>query len=419
MNFPPPSPKQANVIWFCVTSIAVAAVIALVGLVLWGLGFVINLLTPVLLPLALAGVLAYLLDPVVDLIENYRVPRVRAIVLVFFMAVMLFLTLLTTVVPAIVVQTQKLVQDAPDDVRRLRTRVDEWQIRSPLGRKLSSLWNAGVHDTLSTNSPTAGSSTNSPVASTNQSAAALASSQTPTVSDPVLTSRPSLLTDTIAPWIAKIGPTVLGWIGTQLTRMASWVGLLAGLALVPVYVFYFLLEKQGINKHWTDYLPINESRIKEELVFVLTAINDCLIVFFRGQVLVAMCIGTLLAIGYSLVGLKYALLLGVVAGVLGIIPYLGAIMSLIPALVIAVVQFGTWWHPLLILGVYACVQMAEGLFISPKIIGDRVGLHPLTVIVAVLVGTTLLGGIIGGVLAIPLTAALRTLMFRYIWKKPA
>lgn len=410
MNFPPPSPKQANVIWFCLTSIVVAAVIALVGLVLWGFGLVINLLTPVILPLALAGILAYLLDPVVDFIEKKRVPRIRAIVLVFFMAIMMFVTLLTTVVPAIVVQSQKLIQDAPNDVKKLRLRIDEWQVNSPIGRKLSTLWNAGLRDALGTNS--------SPSSLTNRTAAASTTPSVPAVSESTPTKPISLLTDTIAPWIANTIPTVFDWITNQLTRLASWVGLLAGLALVPVYVFYFLIEKKGINEHWTEYLPINESRIKEELIFVLTAINDCLIVFFRGQVLVAMCIGTLLAIGYSMVGLHYALLLGLMAGVLGIIPYLGAIMSLIPALAIAVVQFGTWWHPLLVLGVYACVQMAEGLFISPKIIGDRVGLHPLTVIVAVLVGTSLLGGIIGGVLAIPLTAALRTLMFRYIWKKP-
>ncbi|MEO5802699.1 MAG: AI-2E family transporter, partial [Verrucomicrobiota bacterium] len=76
-----------------------------------------------------------------------------------------------------------------------------------------------------------------------------------------------------------------------------------------------------------------------------------------------------------------------------------------------------WLHPLLVLVIFGAVQLVEGFVISPKIIGDRVGLHPLTIIVAVLVGTTLMGGILGGVLAIPLTAALRTLMFRYVWKK--
>jgi predicted PurR-regulated permease PerM len=74
-------------------------------------------------------------------------------------------------------------------------------------------------------------------------------------------------------------------------------------------------------------------------------------------------------------------------------------------------------HPVLVLAVFALVQLIEGLVISPKIMGDRVGLHPLTIIIAVMVGTTLMGGIIGGILAIPLTAALRVLMFRYVWKR--
>ena len=103
---------------------------------------------------------------------------------------------------------------------------------------------------------------------------------------------------------------------------------------------------------------------------------------------------------------------------LSVIPYLGAILTLVPALVLAAVQFHDWLHPLLVLAVFGAVQLLEGLVISPKIIGDRVGLHPLTIIIAVMIGTTLLGGVLGGILAIPLTAALRVLMFRYVWKQP-
>jgi predicted PurR-regulated permease PerM len=72
----------------------------------------------------------------------------------------------------------------------------------------------------------------------------------------------------------------------------------------------------------------------------------------------------------------------------------------------------------LVLIVFGCVQGLEGLVISPRIMGGRVGLHPLTIIIAVMVGTTLLGGLLGGILSIPLTAALRVVMFRYIWKRP-
>jgi len=104
-----------------------------------------------------------------------------------------------------------------------------------------------------------------------------------------------------------------------------------------------------------------------------------------------------------------------VAGILGIVPYLGVMLSIVPALIISMVENPGWYHPALTLGIFVLVQMAEGLVISPRIIGDRVGMHPLTVIIAIMIGTTLMGGIIGGVLAIPLTAALRTLMFRYVW----
>jgi predicted PurR-regulated permease PerM len=101
---------------------------------------------------------------------------------------------------------------------------------------------------------------------------------------------------------------------------------------------------------------------------------------------------------------------------LTIIPFLGAILTCVTAFIIAVVAFGDWQHPLLVLAVFAVVQALEGLVIQPKIMGDRVGLHPVTIIIALMVGTTLLGGILGGMLAIPLTAALRVVMFRYVWK---
>jgi predicted PurR-regulated permease PerM len=206
-------------------------------------------------------------------------------------------------------------------------------------------------------------------------------------------------------------------LGTKSRSRCFRLVCLVGIAMVPVYLFYLLLEKEGIKRSWTDYLPIHESHWKEEIVFIITQINDYLILFFRGQVLVALCDGILLTIGFVAIGLNYALLLGMVAGLLSIVPFLGVALSIVPALLLALVQYGDWLHPALVLGVFAIVQFLEGFVISPKIMGDRVGLHPLTIILAVMVGTTLMGGIIGGILAIPLTAALRVLMFRYVWRR--
>jgi predicted PurR-regulated permease PerM len=144
-----------------------------------------------------------------------------------------------------------------------------------------------------------------------------------------------------------------------------------------------------------------------------------MIAFFRGQLLVAICDGILYTIGFLIIGLPYAILVGVMATVLTIIPFLGAITTCVSAFLIMALQYGDWKHPALVLIVFAVVQALEGLVISPRIMGDRVGLHPLSIIIAVMVGTTLLGGLLGGILAIPLTAVLRVLLSRYVWKRTA
>ena len=368
MNFPPPTEKQGRFLWFALTAFAAATVLALVAGLLWGLGWLVNQLASVIFPLAIAAVLAYLLDPVVDFLQRRKIPRTRAILLVFFALLMFALILLATVVPQLALEIKGLVQQTPVYAEKLRFYFTDTFAQSALAER----------------------------------------------------ARQALASDVgmkLQAWLATAAPLVSGWLFLQLQRAASWFGFLVGLALVPVYLFYFLQEKSGIQRNWTDYLPLNESKAKEEIVFVLTAINDALIVFFRGQVLVAFCTGTLLAIGFSMLGLNYAILLGAVAAILGIMPYLGAIICLLLALGLAAVQFGDWLHPLCVLGIFGVVQLIEGFVISPKIIGERVGLHPLTIIIAVLVGTTLMGGILGGVLAIPFTAVLRTVMFRYVWKQ--
>ena len=214
-----------------------------------------------------------------------------------------------------------------------------------------------------------------------------------------------------------------------LSNAVAWIGMLAGMALVPVYVFYFLLEAQTIQRKWSDYLPLKESKFKEEAVFVLESFNDCLVVFFRGQVLVAITVGICLAIGFSLIGLPYGILLGLMAGVVGIIPYFGVIVSTVPVLILSLTQGEKMsvmgiqgaelgmYAPIVAMAVCAVVLFLEKTVIQPKIIGDRVGMHPVAVIISVLMGTTLVGGVIGGLLAIPVAMALRAVLFRYVWIK--
>lgn len=371
MNFPPPSEKQAQVIWFSVTTLAVAVVLGALGGIFWTLGFLLNKLASLILPLAIAGIIACLLDPLVDLFQGrMKVPRIRAILMVFFIGVAIVLLLLGTVVPELVVQANKLVTNLPEYSDDLRDRFSQWLAGSPLGQKAKVAWDQEIGAKV-------------------QQA------------------------------LKDIVPFVSDWLLAHVGSFAVLMAYAVGLALVPVYVFYFLLEKTGIQSNWTDYLPIRESQAKEELVFVLSSINDCIIAFFRGQILVSLCSGTLLGIGLSLIGLNYAILLGAVASVICILPYIGAIITFCLAAILAGVQFGDGQHFLMVAGIFAFVQVAEGLGYSPRILGNRVGLHPLTIIICVMAGTKLIGGILGGLLAIPITAALRTIMFRYVWKSPA
>jgi predicted PurR-regulated permease PerM len=412
MSFPSPTERQARLIWLALTGLAVAVLVALVVALIWGLGHVLRMLSPVLLPIAVAGVIAYLLDPVVDFIERKGASRPRAILCVFGLALVVVAALFGSVVPQLINETRQLAVRIPAYVVRVEQRAEYWLSHPPALVKRFLESKPGAKEARGSMTATNASV---PAFPTNSfSTAAVESTNAPPILGGTL-DNDSL--QTAAKWLAGALPKVGYWLFGQFGRFASWLGFLAGMALVPVYTFYFLLEKRGISSRWTDYLPVSDSRFKNELVFVLNSINNYLITFFRGQVLVAICDGILYGTGFLIIGLPYAVLIGVMAVFLTMIPFLGAIVTCSTAFIIAIVQFGDWQHPLLVLAVFGFVQALEGLFISPRIMGGRVGLHPVTIIIAVMAGTTLLGGLLGGILAIPLTAALRVLMFRYVWKR--
>ncbi len=411
MSLPPPTDKQARVIWFALTGLALATIVALIVALVWGLGQVLNVLAPVIWPVAVAGVLAYLLDPVVDFLERKRVPRTRGILLVFLVAALLVVALFGSVVPRLVVETRQLVTSVPTFVAKLEARASEWANHPPAPLR-AVLDRFGIPwPGLPAPTNTLPHTTNAPVGQPTPDSSAKPAGGG--LLDQLDTGTVQQATELVGKVLKSVGT----WLGNQLTRLTGLFGIVAGLALIPIYLFYLLQEKRLIAENWTDYVPAGDARLKEELVFVINSINDYLIAFFRGQVLVAMCDGVLYGVGFALIGLPYAFLIGVVAMAVTIIPFLGAIVTCGTALLIALVTFGDWQHPALVVGVFAVVQGVEGYVLQPKILGDRVGLHPMAIILAIMTGTTLLGGVLGGLLAIPLAAALRVIMFRYVWTK--
>lgn len=379
----------------------------------WGLGKVFQLLSPVLWPLCVAVVAAYLLDPVVNWLEHRKIPRTRAIVLVFILILALLGTALEIFVPKAVSEVTELGAKIPQYSSRVQKELDAWAARLPEKKSLFSRERA-------TNAPPMSATNKNTRTNFDQKISAVTNVPPGTNSLVQIAEALPLDKETVvsaSKWVANILPAAGLWLFGQAGKVGSLLEILIALVLIPVYAFYFLLEKRGIQSHWKEYLPIRNSHAKDEVVFVLDAVNQYLIAFFRSQVLVALCNGILYAIGFSFIGLDYALLLGFLAVLLTIMPFIGAVLVCGIAFFAALLQYGDWSHPAMVLAVVVVVQSIESFLISPKIMGHRVGLHPMIIIVAVISGTTIFGGFIGGILAIPFAATLRVVMFRYVWKK--
>ena len=203
-------------------------------------------------------------------------------------------------------------------------------------------------------------------------------------------------------------------------------GFLLSMIIVPIYLYYFLIESKTISETWGDYVPLRASALKDEVVSALGEINGYLIAFFRGQLIVSLINGTATGLGLIFVGLDFGLLIGLTLCFLGLIPYLGIALCWIPAVIIASIQGGSWlvpesaawWvFPAIVTGIFVAVQQIDGFFVTPKIVGESVGLHPVTVIVSVFGWSLLMGGLLGAILAVPMTATVKVLLRRYVWER--
>jgi predicted PurR-regulated permease PerM len=192
------------------------------------------------------------------------------------------------------------------------------------------------------------------------------------------------------------GRGLVGAIGT----LASW-------AVLPVYFTLFLIADAKPGRNLADYLPFLKKETRDDVVYLVKQFVDIVVSFFRGQLIIASLQGLLFAVGFSLVGLRFGFILGLVLGFLNIIPYLGSMIGLAIGLPLAYFQQGGGW-PLLagVLIVFAVVQLIEGYLLTPRIMGERTGLHPMAIIFAVFFWGSALQGILGMILAIPLTAFL-------------
>ncbi len=187
-----------------------------------------------------------------------------------------------------------------------------------------------------------------------------------------------------------------------LSLLASVVGLLATLIVIPVLSLYLLMEAPQLTRDLMRVIPLKSQ--PKALAF-LHDLDNVLGGFIRGQLTVGATIGVCITIALLVLHVKYAVLIGVMAGLLDVIPYVGALVGFVPSVTLALANDG-WQHALIVALVFAGIFQAEGHFIAPRIVSESVGLTPLMVIVAILIGGELLG-IAGMFLAVPIAAVLR------------
>lgn len=412
-----PSHFQLRTIWSAATFAAITLIAVLSVAFIWVAGQVIAYMQPILVPLAVAGIMAYLLDPIVEWMVRRGIRRIYAIGSIFVLASLFMVVMFIAVVPRAIGQAVELFHQRADIIHKVEGFVDSQFER--LAPVLKSIGMGDDGEAVVPITPEPGIDT--PVET----------KVIPTPAGPVMTTAPPPVEKVtgqkaIYDWRTKgleylrseqTTRNVRNFLTAQFTGLFGMLGYLIGFILVPLYLFFFLKESAKISQTWSDYLPLRASQFKDELVSTVREINGYLIAFFRGQVVVSLIDGLLTGIALKILGLKYAFLIGAFLGIFGIVPFVGILVTAVPAMLIAAWQWGDWQHPMIVLVIFLVVQQIDGLFVQPKIIGDAVGLHPLTVIFSVLFWSFLIGGILGALLAVPLTASIKVILRKYVWEK--
>lgn len=416
----PPSRFQQQTIWNAITGIAILIIFGLVTGAIWLLGKMFGFLQPVLVPMIVAGIIAYVIDPVVRFFQRRGMSRLWAVIAVFGMVFLIAGGLVAAVIPGIreghrhireqITSTDPAAkaEDKDDSLKE-----DTGQMGVALERELNE-WADHHRDNVIGWALTEMDDEGNEVRKSGSGARDL---------DSFSDSRAGRM---MFEYKGSFMETGKRWVTAGSSKILGFIGLLLGLIMVPIYLFYLLRDSTAIRARWHEYLPVKASPFKTELVSTLQEINGYLISFFRGQIVVAAIDGALVGITLMLIGLPYALLIGVFMAILGVIPYIGNIICLIPACIIGYLHaqgspvlfgMGPWAYVFLIVAVFVVVQQINSLVTAPKIVGDSVGLHSLTVIFSMLLWSLVLGGFVGTLLAVPLTAALKVLFRRFVWER--
>ncbi|SFS73384.1 AI-2E family transporter [Paenibacillus sp. 453mf] len=309
------------------------------------------LLKTIILPIILTGVVYYLLNPIVDILERRRVKRVYSILILYLLIAAIITIVVLAVIPVVRQQITDLVRNFPVYYENVVLQFEQF---------IGTGYLTQVEQTLRINF-------NDIVGS--------------------LSERVSTIVDST---VTGIG----GFLGVLTETVLAII-------TVPFILFYLLKDGKKLPSYLLSFLPTN---IRGSTSRVLSESNHQISSYIRGQIIVSFCIGVLLYIGYIIIGLDYALILAVIAACTAIVPYLGPAIAITPALIVAAVT-----SPIMLLkmiAVWTIVQLVEGKFISPQIMGKSLKVHPITIIFVILTAGNLFG-VVGILLAVPGYAVLK------------
>ncbi|RMQ47024.1 hypothetical protein ALQ04_00132 [Pseudomonas cichorii] len=317
----------------------------------------IFLLHPILMPFLVALLLAYMGDPLVDRLERLGMSRTLGVVAVFGLFTLVLMALLLVLVPMLAKQLFRLYELAPQILDWLQHTALPW-VQAKFGLS-EGFWK---FDKLKT---------------------------------------------ALSEHMGQAGDIVSVVLSQATASSLALIGWLTNLVLIPVVCFYLLRDWDLMMGKTRNLLPRHR---EEQVVKLAGECHEVLGAFIRGQLLVMVGLGVIYAAGLMLVGLELGLLIGVIAGLAAIVPYMGFVIGIGAALVAGLFQFGGELYPMLgIVAVFMIGQMLEGMVLTPLLVGDRIGLHPVAVIFAILAGGELFG-FTGILLALPVAAVIMVLV---------
>lgn len=352
-------PGQKRVLTWAATAAAMAGLALFVFGLFMLLRAFVTTFSNVLWPLAVAAILALLLRPVVGVAERrLHLSRYKAIALLYALVLIVATGAVSILAPLLVDQILSLIDEAPQLIETIRTTASQHYPR--LVELLDQFQTSDIASSLEGG---------------------------------------------LASLLEATGIASLRAMQDAGGALAGFLGLLAGLAIVPVYLAFFLASDRDVGDDLDSELSFIKERWRPDLIFLLREFAGSLVAFFRGQIVIGLILGIFLATGFSIAGVKFGILLGLTLGILNIIPYLGTIVGLLITLPVAFFQDGGGILMVgIVLAIFAASQMLEGYVLTPKIMGKQTGLHPLIIIIAIFFWGTALNGLLGMVLAVPLTA---------------